>query len=49
MMQSASSAHTGGVNVLLCDGSVHFVRQNVTLATWRALGSRNGNEIVGDY
>jgi prepilin-type N-terminal cleavage/methylation domain-containing protein/prepilin-type processing-associated H-X9-DG protein len=45
----ASSRHTGGVNVLLGDGSVHFVHDSVSLATWRALGSRNGGEVVGDY
>ena len=45
----ASSRHTGGVNVLLGDGSVHFVHDGVNLATWRALGSRNGGEVVGDF
>jgi prepilin-type N-terminal cleavage/methylation domain-containing protein/prepilin-type processing-associated H-X9-DG protein len=43
-----SSRHTGGVNVLLGDGSVRFVRDAVELATWRALGSRNGGEVPGD-
>jgi len=47
----ASSAHDsfGGVNLGLCDGSVRFVSNNVSLAIWRALGTRNGNEPVGDY
>jgi prepilin-type N-terminal cleavage/methylation domain-containing protein/prepilin-type processing-associated H-X9-DG protein len=46
-----SSAHPGGVNVLLGDGSVRFIKDNVALATWRALSTRNGGEIVGasDY
>jgi prepilin-type N-terminal cleavage/methylation domain-containing protein/prepilin-type processing-associated H-X9-DG protein len=43
----ASSNHTGGVNVVLCDGSVRFVPNGITLATWRALGSRDGGEVLG--
>jgi prepilin-type processing-associated H-X9-DG protein len=43
----ASSNHTNGVNVLLCDGSVHFVTNAVSLPTWRAIGSRNGGELLG--
>jgi prepilin-type N-terminal cleavage/methylation domain-containing protein/prepilin-type processing-associated H-X9-DG protein len=43
----ATSAHTGGVNVALCDGSVRFVANTVNLVTWRALGSRNGGEVLG--
>jgi prepilin-type N-terminal cleavage/methylation domain-containing protein/prepilin-type processing-associated H-X9-DG protein len=45
----ASSYHTFGVNVLLCDGSVRFVSQAVSLASWRALGTRAGGEVVSDY
>jgi prepilin-type processing-associated H-X9-DG protein len=40
----ASSGHAQGVNVVMADGSVHFVRNSITLDVWRALGSRNGNE-----
>jgi prepilin-type N-terminal cleavage/methylation domain-containing protein/prepilin-type processing-associated H-X9-DG protein len=43
----ASSNHTGGVNVVLCDGSVRFVTNAISLATWRALGTRNGGDIPG--
>ncbi|HLJ92473.1 MAG TPA: DUF1559 domain-containing protein [Gemmataceae bacterium] len=43
------SMHTGGVNVLFADGSGHFIANSVNLATWQALGSRNGNEALGDY
>jgi prepilin-type N-terminal cleavage/methylation domain-containing protein/prepilin-type processing-associated H-X9-DG protein len=46
---SANSGHTGGVNVTLCDGSVRFVPNGIDLNTWRALGSRNGGEVLGDY
>jgi prepilin-type processing-associated H-X9-DG protein len=44
--QPASSAHIGGVNLLLCDGSVRFVSDKISLATWRAVGSRNGGEVI---
>jgi prepilin-type N-terminal cleavage/methylation domain-containing protein/prepilin-type processing-associated H-X9-DG protein len=44
-----SSRHTGGVNLLLGDGSVRFVRNSIDIPTWRALGSRNGGEVLGDF
>jgi prepilin-type N-terminal cleavage/methylation domain-containing protein/prepilin-type processing-associated H-X9-DG protein len=43
----ASSAHDGGVNLLLCDGSVRSVTNSVNIATWRALGTRSGNDLLG--
>jgi prepilin-type N-terminal cleavage/methylation domain-containing protein/prepilin-type processing-associated H-X9-DG protein len=46
---AARSYHSGGVNVLLGDGSVRFVRNGIDPATWRALGTRNGGEVIGDY
>jgi prepilin-type N-terminal cleavage/methylation domain-containing protein/prepilin-type processing-associated H-X9-DG protein len=42
---NASSYHTGGVNVLLCDGSVKFINNSIALQTWRALGTRSGGEV----
>ena len=45
----ARSRHSQGVNVALCDGSVRFVSNSVTLANWQALSTMNGNEIVGDF
>ena len=41
---SASSRHNGGVNVLMLDDSVHFVKNSIDLEIWRALGTRNGGE-----
>ncbi len=41
------SYHPGGVNSLFGDGSVHFIKSTINGASWRALGSVNGGEIVG--
>jgi prepilin-type N-terminal cleavage/methylation domain-containing protein/prepilin-type processing-associated H-X9-DG protein len=46
---AARSAHPGGVNVSLCDGSVRFVAETVHLQIWRALGTRAGGEVPGEY
>ena len=43
---AARSYHSGGVNVSFCDGSVRFIKESISLPTWRALGSRGGGEIV---
>ena len=45
----ASSYHTGGVNAVRCDGSVRFVAETIDLAVWRAIGTRNGNEVFSDF
>jgi prepilin-type processing-associated H-X9-DG protein len=42
----ASSAHSGGVNVLMADGSVRFVKDSVSRPTWWALGTRSNGETV---
>ena len=41
---SASSAHPGGVNVLMMDGAARFARDSVDLAVWRAISTRSGGE-----
>ena len=38
--------HSGGVNALLGDGSVRFVKASIQLATLQALVSRSGGEVV---
>ncbi len=45
----ARSQHTNGVHVALADGSVRFVNNNISLITWRALGTAQGGDTVGDY
>ena len=43
---SAQSYHTGGVSIARCDGSVAFIADTIDLAVWRAIGSRNGGEVI---
>lgn len=46
---TSRSYHTGIVNSLLLDGSSRTISSNIDLGVWRALGSRNGGEVVGDF
>jgi prepilin-type N-terminal cleavage/methylation domain-containing protein/prepilin-type processing-associated H-X9-DG protein len=43
------SYHTGGANVGLADGSVHFLANGIDATTHRALHSCNGGEVVGAF
>lgn len=45
-LTAARSAHPGGVNLLLCDGSVRFVSDAINLAIWRAISTRDGGEVI---
>jgi prepilin-type N-terminal cleavage/methylation domain-containing protein/prepilin-type processing-associated H-X9-DG protein len=40
------SLHPGGSNVLLCDGSVRFIKTSVHLSAWSALCSRSVGEVI---
>ncbi len=46
---TAGSRHPGGVMIALCDGSVRFVSKTINVATWRALGTRDSSDLVGNY
>jgi prepilin-type processing-associated H-X9-DG protein len=43
---TARSLHPGGVNSLMGDGSVRFATDSTARQVWRALGTRNGGELV---
>ncbi|HRC87239.1 MAG TPA: DUF1559 domain-containing protein [Thermoanaerobaculia bacterium] len=41
--------HTGGVNAVLGDGSVRFIRNSVDLLTFQRLGHRSDNQPLGEF
>ena len=41
-----TSNHPGGVNVSFMDGSVHFIKNSVSLQTWWFMGTRGRGEII---
>ncbi|GBD37376.1 hypothetical protein HRbin36_02507 [bacterium HR36] len=45
-LSTARSNHPGGVHCLFGDGSVHFLRNSLDLAVWRALATRAGGEVI---
>ena len=45
---TASSRHTGGVNVALVDGSARFINESINLGIWWALGSRDGHDTISE-
>ncbi len=40
------SRHPGGVNASMADGSVRFVKNTISIQTWRALSTTRGEEII---
>lgn len=48
-MNSASSAHPGGVQVLFGDGTVRFISDNINIQIWWGIGTRNGGEVLGQF
>jgi prepilin-type N-terminal cleavage/methylation domain-containing protein/prepilin-type processing-associated H-X9-DG protein len=42
------SMHSGGMNACFGDGSIRFLRQSMAIATYRALGSRDGGEVLAN-
>ena len=43
------SAHSGGANFTMCDGSVRFVAYDIDQRVVSAIASRNGREVVGEF
>ncbi len=46
---SAGSRHPGGANVAFGDGHARFVKDTMSIATWRAVGTQAGGEIVPEF
>jgi prepilin-type processing-associated H-X9-DG protein len=47
---TAGSMHDTGCHSLFADGHVSYVTNPISQSLWRALGSRNGSEVIGsDY
>ena len=49
VVSGARSLHVGGANILLCDGSVRFLGENVHLETLRNLFSRADGQVLGEF
>jgi prepilin-type processing-associated H-X9-DG protein len=47
--KAARSLHPGGVNLLMCDGSVRFAGSQVNPVIWASIATRAGREIVSDF
>ena len=45
-LMSATSQHSGGVNVCMADGSVKFIKNSINRQTWGALGTKAGGEVL---
>jgi len=43
---NAQSNHSGGVNVMMADGSVRFVKDSISWNTWWAIGTKGNGEVV---
>ena len=48
-LNAYGSQHVGGAHVALADGSARFLSENIDLATYRALSTRAGGEVPGEY
>ncbi|MFT4842806.1 MAG: hypothetical protein ACJA0V_002965 [Planctomycetota bacterium] len=44
-----SRFHAGGANHLLCDGSVHFLTENIYAVVYDLLTTRNGREVASEF
>lgn len=43
------SRHAGGAQFVYCDGSVHFLRDNINHTTYQMLGDRRDAHTIADY
>jgi prepilin-type N-terminal cleavage/methylation domain-containing protein/prepilin-type processing-associated H-X9-DG protein len=43
---NAQSQHPGGVNCLMTDGSVRFVKDSISMPIWWGIGTKANNEVI---
>jgi type II secretory pathway pseudopilin PulG len=48
-VEDSNSFHPQGVNLMLCDGSVQTINDDIDPAVWEALGTRAGDDPTGSY
>ncbi len=44
---TSKSRHSGGAQSVFADGHARFIASGIEISVWRALGSRNGREMIG--
>jgi len=49
LSHSARSRHPGGVNVSMCDGTVRFIQNSISLNAWQELSTMNSGQTVPSY
>jgi prepilin-type N-terminal cleavage/methylation domain-containing protein/prepilin-type processing-associated H-X9-DG protein len=45
-VHASRSRHPGGVNTLMGDGSVRFIKNTINLMTWQGLSTTKGGEVI---
>ncbi len=48
-MNGYKSEHQGGLQLVLGDGSVRFISDNINYNTWVFLGDREDRQPLGDF
>jgi len=48
-MGGFKSEHTGGVQMLMGDGSVRFINESISYPTWNYLGNKADGQVIGEY
>ena len=49
IITTPSSNHTGGVNLLMCDGAVRWASESISQEVWMAIGSVAGGESENEF